>query len=163
MKTRALNSVDKVASITLRITLVLLVVIITYQVFMRYALNSPPTWTEEISLILMIYLGLLGGAWGVRQDIHLSIKLLVSKLPVKLRGAVNVLSLILILVFSLFLIKYGLELMQLTKFQTLPATKIKVCYTYLALPLAGVFFLVFSVEKIVDTLTSSFRKGGMGV
>jgi TRAP-type C4-dicarboxylate transport system permease small subunit len=153
-----MGSIDKLCSAILRITLVLLVVIITYQVIMRYVFNSPPTWTEEISLILMIYLGLLGGAWGVKQDIHLSIKMFVSKLPAKPKDIVNLFSLILIFVFSLFIIKYGFELMQLTQFQTLPATKIKVCYTYLALPLTGVFFLTFSVERMVDAITQLFKK-----
>jgi TRAP-type C4-dicarboxylate transport system permease small subunit len=46
--------------------MVILSVLICYQVFSRYVLNSSPFWIEEISVVSLMWIGLLGppGASG---------------------------------------------------------------------------------------------------
>ena len=54
-----------------------------YRVIMRFFFNATPSWTEEFSCILVIWITLLGLAIGVRERLHLSITLFYDKLPRK--------------------------------------------------------------------------------
>src|SRR3569833_3316774 len=51
--------------------LLIIVTIVFYQVFGRYVLNSSPTWTENLALVLILYVTLIGAAVGVRDAGHI--------------------------------------------------------------------------------------------
>lgn len=46
------------------------VVIISYAVFGRFVLNRTPSWSEEVSKILMVWMSLLAAALAVKDDSH---------------------------------------------------------------------------------------------
>lgn len=59
-----------------------IVVVITYQVVARYQpWIRVPRWTEEVSLILMVWLSLIGSGLGLRAGEHLAMDIVVSQLP----------------------------------------------------------------------------------
>src|SRR6187551_2464754 len=64
--------------------LLVIVTIVFYQVFGRYVLNSSPTWTENLALVLILYVTSIGAAVGVRDAGHIgmeSILILVPEAP----------------------------------------------------------------------------------
>lgn len=52
----------------------MMTVVLAYQVFARYALAAPPSWTEELGRLFMVWGGFLGAsaAFRARQDIVLT-------------------------------------------------------------------------------------------
>ena len=56
------------------IGLLVIVAIVFYQVFGRYVLNSSPTWTENLALVLILYVTLIGAAVGVRDAGHIGME-----------------------------------------------------------------------------------------
>ena len=58
--------------------------IVSYEVFMRYFLNSPTSWTLEISEYCLLWITFLGTAWLLREDGHVKVDLLSDRL--KARG-----------------------------------------------------------------------------
>lgn len=69
----------------------ILVSVTCLAVFMRYVMNQPIGWTEEISALLMIWIVMLGAVTCEWQKRHLTIDLLVDALP---RGAQKLLSIV---------------------------------------------------------------------
>ncbi|MHC2702928.1 TRAP-type mannitol/chloroaromatic compound transport system permease small subunit [Bradyrhizobium liaoningense] len=61
--------------------LLVIVTIVFYQVFGRYVLNSSPTWTENLALVLILYVTLIGAAVGVRDAGHIGMDSLLVMLP----------------------------------------------------------------------------------
>lgn len=61
--------------------LVAIVAIVAWQVFGRYVLNSSPTWTENLALVLILYVTLLGAAVGVRDAGHIGMESILLLLP----------------------------------------------------------------------------------
>lgn len=57
-----------------------LVICVVWQVFSRYVLSAPSTMTDEMARFSMIWVGLLGAAYGVGAQSHLSIDLLTMNL-----------------------------------------------------------------------------------
>jgi TRAP-type C4-dicarboxylate transport system permease small subunit len=61
----------------------LMVLNVTWQVFSRYVLGDPSSFTDELSRYSMIWLGLLGAAYVSGKQGHLAIDLLVQRLKGK--------------------------------------------------------------------------------
>ena len=46
----------------------------SWQVFGRYVLNDTPTWAESLTLVLILYVALIGAAVGVRDAGHIGME-----------------------------------------------------------------------------------------
>jgi TRAP-type C4-dicarboxylate transport system permease small subunit len=46
--------------------LLVIVAIVAFQVFGRYVMNDSPTWAENLALLLILYVTLIGAAWAPR-------------------------------------------------------------------------------------------------
>lgn len=62
------------------VLMVVLVVDVLWQVFMRFVLRDPSSYTEELARFLLIWLGLLGGSYAAGQHLHLAVDLLPGRL-----------------------------------------------------------------------------------
>lgn len=77
---KLLNSIEDLVTIILS---VLLVVIVFFQVFFRYALNNPLAWSEELARFTFVWLVFISSAVVVRDDSHMSMDFVVSYHPSK--------------------------------------------------------------------------------
>ena len=77
------KTIDVFISTFAIIVMVLLVSCVTWQVFSRYVLHMPSTMTDEIARFSMIWVGLLGAAYTVGLQKHLSIDLFTHNLSLK--------------------------------------------------------------------------------
>lgn len=135
----------------------LLVIVVTWQVITRFILNNPSSWTEELAIYLMIWVGLLGSAVAIHRRAHLGIDYFVGKLQPKLRLYTEMLVDILIILFAVSVLLYGgIKLVALTFLndQTSPALGFKVGYVYLCVPIAGFFITMYGLEFLFQTLST---------
>lgn len=78
--------IDKVLEIVLVIIMSTLVLDVLWQVFSRYVLASPSSFTDELAGFLLIWVGLLGAAYVAGKNEHLAIDLLLQKKKGKRKG-----------------------------------------------------------------------------
>ena len=57
--------------------------ILTYEVFVRYVLNSPTVWVQEVSIYLFMWSMLVGAAYTLMKGKHVRIDLLFDRMPHK--------------------------------------------------------------------------------
>lgn len=86
-KVRAIIEVIEEAAFT--ISAAGLVGLTVVSVFMRYALSSPIAWSEEIQMILIVWLMFFGGSIAFRMKGHIAIDLLVNVFSKKLQDILN--------------------------------------------------------------------------
>jgi TRAP-type C4-dicarboxylate transport system permease small subunit len=73
-RTQALwHAYDRVLATVVSALIVLLLAAGFWQVFARFVLSAPPTWSEELMIYLSEWLVFLGAAIGVRMRAHISI------------------------------------------------------------------------------------------
>ncbi len=128
---------------------------VTWQVITRFILKNPSSWTEELATNLMIWVGLLGAAVALNYKDHLGIDYFVGKLPEIKRLWTEVFVYICITFFSVFVMFIGgLKLVSITfRFgQLSPAMKLPMGYVYLAVPVAGIFLAIYSIEYLIETI-----------
>ena len=63
--------VNKVLATTVSIAMGLLVIDVLWQVFTRFVLGNPSSFTEELARYLMIWVGLLGASYAAGKRMHL--------------------------------------------------------------------------------------------
>ena len=135
------------------VVMLLLVACVVWQVFSRYALNAPSTFTDEAARYLMMWVGLLGGAYTVGLQRHLSIDILSGSLTGRAYRLVQLLINLIILAFAFLIIfKGGIDLVGkvLSRGQVSAVMRIPMGYVYLALPISGAFMMFYSALFVVE-------------
>ena len=94
------GSVSKLAAAFAAGTVVLMMLVVSYSVVNRYILNTPITWTDELSGYLVVALVMLGAADALRRGDHISVDLITARLAKRGKQVVEIWSCIVVLVFS---------------------------------------------------------------
>ena len=125
--------------------------VVLWGVFTRYAIGHQASWSEELARFLLIWIGLLGAAYATGQKMHLAIDMLQPKLEENVRGRLQVLIKILIILFAFFvLVVGGLRLIYITNVlgQISPALQIPMYLIYIVLPLSGMLIIYFKAAEL---------------
>jgi len=149
-----LQRVEAILAGALRLVAVTLlaaiVAIVTWQVATRYLPGlSVPRWTEEVSLILMVWLSLLGSALAVRRAEHLAMDLVVRQFSEAGQRWAYRLVWLLVAGFGIYLVIYGAELAARTMTQTFSATKLPIGLMYWSIPVGGAFMAFYGFANLV--------------
>ncbi len=131
--------------------MVMLVVDVSWQVFSRYALGSPSTFTDEAARFLMVWMTFLGGAYMFGCNGHLCVTSIRDRLPPKIQGAVIVLTYVLIAVFAVAVMMYGSQrLITRTLSQPSPSLGIPMGWFYSILPISAFCIVIYMVLNLID-------------
>lgn len=130
------------------ILLVILVFGALWQVFSRYVLSDPSTFTNELLGILLVWTSMLGATYAFGTNQHLSLTFIKNRLKGKKELIVTIINDLFIVIFTvLVLISGGLEAVNITMAQTTPILGISVGLAYSILPISG-FLIIF--YKLLD-------------
>lgn len=103
MEFESWRPIDKVAVFIGRVTMMLIVVLMSvmlYEVFVRYVLEEPTLWANELSLWLAGYVFLGAGLYAMQQRSHIRIFLLYDICPRWLQRIFDCISTFLIVLFA---------------------------------------------------------------
>lgn len=140
--------------------MIALVVCVVWQVFSRYVLNQPSTMTDELARYLMIWVGLLGAAYTVGAQRHLSIDLFAMMLKGPKQALLNIVINVLIFLFAgLVIVTGGLKLIDktLATSQVSAAMQIPMGYVYVILPLCGAVMMFYALYFIATGIRGLSR------
>ncbi len=144
-----LKALTVIFGFIVQILLIIMVAIITWLVFSRQLLGSAPSWVEEISLVMIIWFGLIGATFGVRERYHLRMDLFFKMFPPKIRTVIAYFTDALVVAFGAMLLIGGINHVILTMGQTLPATKLPGAIRYLPLPITGALIILYGIRNLI--------------
>jgi len=142
-----------------------LVLDVLWQVVSRYAVRRPSAWTDELATLLVIWLALLGASAAFGSRAHLGVDFLVRQLTPGQRRTAEILVQIVGVFFAVtVLIMGGTHLVGLAWMtgQVSPALGVNMGHVYLALPISGVFIVLFAVESILESVSSQTDSNHLG-
>ncbi|MEM6643183.1 MAG: TRAP transporter small permease [Bacteroidota bacterium] len=151
MKTR--EKINKVLEKLLAVLLGVMVVNVLWQVASRYILGSPSIFTDELARYLLIWLGLIGAAYGTGRGLHVSIDLLKQKLTSRQQYFQFKIISVLMFLFALAVLVLGGTRMVLISFelgQTSSAMHLPIGFVYLALPISGVLICYYTIHNLTQ-------------
>ena len=155
------QTLDKFLEILLMISVAILVIDVLWQVFTRFVIGKPSSWTEELATFLLIWVSLLGAAVALGRGAHLGIDYFTHKLPERNRiqtelfvfAVVSIFSLLVMVVGGISLFRQTLALEQISV-----ALHVPMGYVYLAIPISGAFLVLYGMIGFFERLTK-LRKG----
>jgi tripartite ATP-independent transporter DctM subunit len=128
--------------------LLAIVLIIAWQVLARYLPGMRvPRWTEEVSLILMVWLSMIGSGLAIRAGEHLAVDVVLRQFPPAVRRWAMRGIWLVVAAFGLYLAWYGWELSQRTMLQTFAATKLPIGWMYLGIPAGGALMALYALRN----------------
>ena len=135
----------------------LLVMDVVWGVFTRYVMGEQAKWTEELARFLLIWITLLGGAVAFGTKGHLGVDYFVEKFDPRMRKGMAVIVHGIVLFFAGAIFVFGgwrVATHTLALGQTTAALPIKMGVVYFALPISGVFMILYTLENLVETLNT---------
>ena len=130
-----------------------LVLDVLWQVFSRYLLSSPSSFTDELAGFLLIWVGVLGAAYVAGRQEHLAIDILIQRSsPVrqrKLRFIIHTL----ILLFALGVMVVGGANLVYSRFVLdvkSAALQLPLGFVYSVLPISGAVIVYYEIIFMID-------------
>lgn len=130
------------------IGLLAMTAIIGWQVFGRFVLNSSPSWTEQASLIMMIWYVMFAAAAGVYEGFHIRIALLEEKFGERARPLLRLVATI-IAIIGIVLLVYGTQLCWAVRSNVVPSLGVSRAIAYVPLPVSGLLMALFALPQVL--------------
>lgn len=124
------------------VVLVVMLSVISYQVFARYVLEAPTFWSEELARFLMAWVTMLGSAALIRKNDHIAVDFFVNRLPLAGQRFAHFVCDLLTLGTCGLLGYYGTQLMILGSRTSSPGMGLKMAYPYAAIPVGALLLAV---------------------
>ncbi len=154
----------RILEFALIIAVAVLTLDVLWGVITRHLLDGQAKWTEELARFLLIWVSMLGSAAAFGEKAHLGVDYFVGLMAPSARKIMEIFSYIAVLAFTVFVfIKGGHTLVtdnlekigpngELIKAQLTPALQLKMGYVYAAVPIAGIFIIVFTLEQLLECI-----------
>src|SRR5262245_48512836 len=153
MKSRYIRAMDAIHSACLFVAglcLVVITLIVPYGVFTRYVLNSAASWPEPMAVLLMIVMSFLSAVVCYREYLHIGVGVLPALLAEPGKSLLGWFLEACMLFTNLFMLVWGLKLVQTTWFQSIAEFPIvSAGMAYLPIPVGGALTVLFVIERFL--------------
>ena len=147
------QKINKTLEWLLIMLMTIMVINVLWQVFTRYVLDSPSSFTDELARYLLMWVGLLGAAYASGKNMHLAINIFPSRLEVSNQRMLAIFVNILIIGFALTtLVIGGGRLVYITSIlgQKSAALHISLAQVYSVIPLSGLLIIFYKLFDITE-------------
>lgn len=135
-------------------TLGVMVLLVAYQVFTRYVLKHPATWTEELVSYLFAWSSLLGASYVFGERGHMNIPVVAQKFSPMGQKILGIFTEVILLLFSIGIMIYGgIRITNLTMGQMTSALNTPVGTFYAIMPVVGVINVFYALINIYTLVT----------
>lgn len=135
-----------------------LVAVITVAVVARYFFGQPFTWTEELCTFLFIWFSFLGATLATYEKRHVSVDIVVSRLPKLANRIIKLFSNILILVFFVLLVVGSFILFPTMTHVSVALRIPKYCY-YFPIALSSAMMFCMYVADTIEFIGEWMNEG----
>lgn len=148
--------VDKTLATVLIFFMGAMILTIVWQVFTRFVTNDPSVFTDELSRYLLIWIGILGGAYTYSVKRHLALELIMPRLNLRNQIILTIFINLLVITFSSIVLIYGgsslvettLQHHQISPGLSIAGHHLLIGYVYVVVPLSGVLINYYGLLDI---------------
>ncbi len=149
---------DAVMRFLMALSMFTLVAFGTWQIFSRWVLKDPSTFTDELLRYVLIIAGMIGSAYCFYRDEHLALTLVTDKAKGSFKFILNFFIEICILFFVIYVFIYGGLKLSATATNVSSVMRIPMKTLYLIEPVCGVMIVVARILKYLQAFSK--EKGG---
>ena len=124
-----------------------MVITILFQIFSRYVMPQIAVpWTDEISRFAFLWFSFLGSAYAMYKDVHFNVDFVAKKFHQTGRRILAIISRILTVLFALFLMYFGVQLVTTIGAMKSPYLHWPMKYFYSIMPITGALYFIDSID-----------------
>ncbi|HKQ15344.1 MAG TPA: TRAP transporter small permease [Steroidobacteraceae bacterium] len=131
------------------VALVAMAGIQAWQVFARYVLNDPPSWTEPLALLCMSTTMMFGAAAGVHAGRHFGFFIVVERARPALRRLMQLVARLIATAVGVLFALWGGEMMIDAWDYEIAGAPLPQGIMFLPLCLGGILIAIFSIEQLL--------------
>lgn len=145
------NVLTKTLNVLAGVSFIAMVLLTCWQVFTRYVLQNPSSWSEELVSYLFAWASLLGASLITGERGHMNIPILVERMSPPVQKALGIFGELIAFAFSGIILVYGgIAISQLAMGQMTSSLGVAVGVFYVVMPLCGILNMIYTVLNIVD-------------
>lgn len=134
--------------------LVIGLTLILLGVFMRYVMNMPQAWIEEISKYFVVWGVLMGGSLALRNRHHITVDLLYIKQSAIMQKIINLFANFVGIIFTVVIFGFSIQLVLkvLSTGQVSLDVGIPLWIVYLILPISSTMLFIRFMENLIKVI-----------
>lgn len=145
------NGITRILNGLAGISFLAMVLLTCWQVFTRYVLQNPSTWSEELVGYLFAWMSLLGASLVTCERGHMNIPIIVERFSEPIQKLLNCLGEVIAFLFSAIILVFGgAQITTLAMGQMTSSLGVPIGIFYIVLPLCGVLNMIYTVLNIID-------------
>ena len=142
---------NRIMNVLAGVSLIAMTALTCWQVFTRYVLNNPSTWSEELVGYLFAWASLFGASLITGERGHMNIPVVVEKMPAAPQKFFAIFAELIAMAFSLIILVYGgYRITLLAMGQMTSSLGVAVGVFYVAMPVCGVINILYTILNIYD-------------
>jgi TRAP-type C4-dicarboxylate transport system permease small subunit len=150
---KMINGYYRLLRVLLASLMGLLMIPVGLQIFSRYIGLIPRyIWTEEMARFCFIWIVLIGSMIAIRDGTHFAVELLPVPKTNRGKALANLFVDFIIFLVALIFIVWGWPLVKFGLLQESEMAELPMVYIYMAWPIAGLTWLLFLGERLVDNI-----------
>lgn len=142
------NIMSKIIKFVMAVSTIILSIVTFGQVIARFVFKNPLQWGQDIIRLSFVYLVFWGAAYCVHEKEHLNIDILLTSVNNNARKIIELIINIILALFFIFLIYYGIIFTQSGSSQQAPYLPIPMSIYYVSLPSAAILMLYYKLRLI---------------
>lgn len=133
------------------VSFVAMVLLTCWQVFTRYVLKNPSSWSEELVSYLFAWMALLGASVVTGERGHMNIPVVVERMGAGAQKFFLIFAEVIAFLFSAIILTYGgIKITSLAMGQLTSSLGVPIGVFYIVLPLCGVLNMIYALLNVVD-------------
>lgn len=127
------------------------------QVIWRWILNNPIVWSEELIQLTYVWICYLGWTIATRKDSHIRITAVLNMLPEGAQKWMQAFCHVLVIVFSVLMIRYGIDLIGVGAKRTAVSFAMNYAVVYVMGPICNLVIIFYELAGLIECLTKGPR------
>lgn len=145
------NILNSVLNVLAGISFIAMVLLTCWQVFTRYVLSAPSSWSEELVGYLFAWMSLFGACLVTGERGHMNIPLLVEKSSPAIQKLLGIFAEIIAFFFAVIILVYGgVQISSLAMGQMTSSLGVPVGVFYVVMPICGVVIALYTILNIIE-------------
>ncbi len=144
---RLFRAIDRTVEYALFLIFLAFTIVGGLQVFNRFVLGLPLSWSEEFQKFGHIWMVMLAIPVAYRRGAHLGMDMLLRLLPRRTQRAVGLLTELLWLILALAIGRYTLTIMQVAKTQESPGLGLPMDWVYSGMVIGSVYLALVALRR----------------
>jgi len=131
------------------ILFIVMLIVLTIQTLSHQGFGTPLVWSEELSKLLFIYAGYIGVVASIKDNSHVAIDVVLTKLPPNVRKWVERFNQVLITAALIAVFIISIPIVQNQTHLKIVSLDLSMVYLYLALPILSFLMIYRQIEHLI--------------